>query len=69
MTVLCSVLVSVVVISLVSIVVDAVVDDMGVKDDVDSGIETIVLMVVEEVLVKGVVGVFVVIAANIRKKN
>ena len=69
MIVLVSVLVSVVVISLVSLVVDAVVDDMAVWADVDSGVETNVLIVVEEVAVKEDVGEFVVIAANIHKKN
>ena len=55
------------VISLVAMVVDAVVDGIVVWADVDSGVEINALIVVEDEVVTGVVGVFVVIAVITRK--
>ena len=53
------------VVSLVAIVVDAVVDGVVVWAGVDSWVEINVLIDVEEMVVEGLLAVFVVIAANI----
>ena len=59
------VVVSVMVVSLVAIVVDAVADGIVVWAGVDSWVEINVLIDVEEMVVEGLLAVFVVIAENI----